>query len=86
MGRYWISLSTSSSMHCRYFKQPALHLLGVGDSCPSLPSGLGHIHISLGHVARIVKRFFANRQIELLTWSARYPDLSPVENMWSMVA
>ncbi|GFX57876.1 hypothetical protein TNCV_3068431 [Trichonephila clavipes] len=48
MGRYWISLSHSSSTHCRYFKQPALHLQGVGASCPSLPSGLGHSHISTG--------------------------------------
>ncbi|GFW27317.1 transposable element Tcb1 transposase [Trichonephila clavipes] len=37
-------------------------------------------------VARIVKRSFANHQIELLPWPARYPDLSPTENMWSMVA
>ncbi|GFS82398.1 hypothetical protein TNCV_1212831 [Trichonephila clavipes] len=29
-GRYWILLSHSSSTHCRYFKQPALHLRGVG--------------------------------------------------------
>ncbi|GFV24781.1 hypothetical protein TNCV_882491 [Trichonephila clavipes] len=48
MGRYWISLSRSSSTHSRYFKQPALHLRGVGASCPSLPSGLGHSHISTG--------------------------------------
>ncbi|GFX83242.1 hypothetical protein TNCV_4988361 [Trichonephila clavipes] len=41
MGRYWISLSHSSSTHCRYFKQPALHLQSVGASCPSLLSGLG---------------------------------------------
>ncbi|GFX56079.1 transposable element Tcb1 transposase [Trichonephila clavipes] len=27
---------------------PALHLRGVGVSCPSLPSGLGHSHISTG--------------------------------------
>ncbi|GFV76074.1 transposable element Tcb1 transposase [Trichonephila clavipes] len=47
-GWYWISLSHSSSMHCRYFKQPALHLRSVGDRCPSLPSGLGHSHISTG--------------------------------------
>ncbi|GFX42078.1 transposable element Tcb1 transposase [Trichonephila clavipes] len=47
-GGYWISLSHSSSTHCRYFKQPALHLRGVGASCPSLPSGLGHSHISTG--------------------------------------
>ncbi|GFV98077.1 hypothetical protein TNCV_4448371 [Trichonephila clavipes] len=45
MGRYWISLSHSSSTHCRYFKQPALHLRGVGASCPSLPLGLGHSHV-----------------------------------------
>ncbi|GFT91294.1 transposable element Tc3 transposase [Trichonephila clavipes] len=38
------------------------------------------------HVARIVQRFFVNHQIELLPWPARFPDLSPTENMWSMVA
>ncbi|GFY01509.1 transposable element Tcb1 transposase [Trichonephila clavipes] len=48
MGRYWISLSHSSSMYCRYFKHPALHLRGVGANCPSLPSRLGHSHISTG--------------------------------------
>ncbi|GFT31991.1 transposable element Tcb1 transposase [Trichonephila clavipes] len=42
MERYWISLLHSSSTHCWYFKQPALHLRGVGASCSSLPSGLGH--------------------------------------------
>ncbi|GFX90020.1 transposable element Tcb1 transposase [Trichonephila clavipes] len=46
MEPYWISLSHSSSTHYRYFKQPALHLRGVGANCPSLPSGLGHSHIS----------------------------------------
>ncbi|GFW16323.1 transposable element Tcb1 transposase [Trichonephila clavipes] len=38
------------------------------------------------HVARIVQRFFVNQQIEFLPCPARYPDLSPIENMWSMVA
>ncbi|GFT32950.1 transposable element Tc3 transposase [Trichonephila clavipes] len=38
------------------------------------------------HVACIVQRFFVNHQIELLSWSARSPGLSPIENMWSMVA
>ncbi|GFS72053.1 transposable element Tcb1 transposase [Trichonephila clavipes] len=47
MGRYWISLSHSSSTHCR---------------------------------------FFVNHQTELFAWPARSPDLSPIENMLSMVA
>ncbi|GFY18817.1 transposable element Tcb1 transposase [Trichonephila clavipes] len=38
------------------------------------------------HVAHIVQRFFFNHQIEFLPWPARSPDLSPIENMWSMVA
>ncbi|GFX97462.1 transposable element Tcb1 transposase [Trichonephila clavipes] len=38
------------------------------------------------HVARLVQRFFVNHQFELLPWLARSPDLSPIENMWSMVA
>ncbi|GFW47421.1 transposable element Tcb1 transposase [Trichonephila clavipes] len=38
------------------------------------------------HVARIVQRIFVYHQIELLPWPARSPDLSPIENMWSMVA
>ncbi|GFT76488.1 transposable element Tcb1 transposase [Trichonephila clavipes] len=37
------------------------------------------------HVVRIVQRFFVNHQIELLPWTARSPDISPIENMWSMV-
>ncbi|GFV72853.1 transposable element Tcb1 transposase [Trichonephila clavipes] len=38
------------------------------------------------HVSSIVQRFSVNHQIELLPWPARSPDLSPIENMWSMVA
>ncbi|GFV14281.1 transposable element Tcb1 transposase [Trichonephila clavipes] len=38
------------------------------------------------HVACIVQRFFVNHQIELLPWSPRSPDLSPIKNMWSVVA
>ncbi|GFX29386.1 transposable element Tc3 transposase [Trichonephila clavipes] len=38
------------------------------------------------HLARIVQRFFVNPQIELLPWPARSLDLSPIENMWSVVA
>ncbi|GFY21006.1 transposable element Tcb1 transposase [Trichonephila clavipes] len=68
MGRYWISLSHSSSTHCRAW-----------------PQAYFNSHI-LQHVARIVQRFFVNHQIELLPWPARSPNLSPIENMWPMVA
>ncbi|UYV81499.1 hypothetical protein LAZ67_20001366 [Cordylochernes scorpioides] len=37
-------------------------------------------------MTRIVQRFFVNRQIEFHLWPARSPELSPIENMWSMVA
>ncbi|GFW39638.1 transposable element Tcb1 transposase [Trichonephila clavipes] len=40
----------------------------------------------LPHVARIAQMFFVNHQIELLPWPARSPDLSQIENMWSVVA
>ncbi|GFU72679.1 transposable element Tcb1 transposase [Trichonephila clavipes] len=38
------------------------------------------------HVVRIVQRWFVNHMIELLPLPARFPDLSPIENMWSTVA
>ncbi|GFV93542.1 transposable element Tcb1 transposase [Trichonephila clavipes] len=38
------------------------------------------------HVARIVQRFFVNHQIQFVNHPARSPGLSPIENMWSMVA
>ncbi|GFX56051.1 transposable element Tcb1 transposase [Trichonephila clavipes] len=38
------------------------------------------------HVACIVQRFFVNHHIELLPWLTRCLDLSPIDNMWSMVA
>ncbi|GFV14118.1 transposable element Tcb1 transposase [Trichonephila clavipes] len=41
---------------------------------------------ALPHVARIFQGFFVNHQIESLPWPARSPVLSPIENMWSMVA
>ncbi|GFV91676.1 transposable element Tcb1 transposase [Trichonephila clavipes] len=38
------------------------------------------------HVSRIIQRLFVNHQIESLPWLVRSPHLSPIENIWSMVA
>ncbi|GFV73518.1 transposable element Tcb1 transposase [Trichonephila clavipes] len=42
--------------------------------------------VSLNQCRGVWQRFIVNHQIELLPWPARSPDLSPIENMWSMVA
>ncbi|GFT58358.1 hypothetical protein TNCV_2118631 [Trichonephila clavipes] len=51
-----------------------------------LPTAIFQKDNAQPHVARIVQRFFVNHQFELLVWPARSPDLSRIENMWSMVA
>ncbi|KFM74756.1 Transposable element Tcb1 transposase, partial [Stegodyphus mimosarum] len=51
-----------------------------------LPTAIFQQDNARPHVAPIVQGFFVSRQIELLPWLARSPDLSPIENMWSMVA
>ncbi|GFT90185.1 uncharacterized protein TNCV_1347861 [Trichonephila clavipes] len=75
MGWYWISLLHSFRTHCRYFKQPVLHLQGVGARCPPylqvLATAIFQQHNARPHVVRIVQMFFVNHQIELLPWKAR---------------
>ncbi|GFU95584.1 transposable element Tcb1 transposase [Trichonephila clavipes] len=55
-----------------YFQGLATAIFQQDNACP--------------HVASIVQRFFVNHQIEWFPWPACSPDLSPIENMWSMVA
>ncbi|GFW30958.1 transposable element Tcb1 transposase [Trichonephila clavipes] len=38
------------------------------------------------HVAGIVQTFLDTENFQLLSWPARSPDLSPIENVWFMVA
>ena len=38
------------------------------------------------HVARTALTFLATEHVRLLPWPARSPELSPIENVWSMVA
>ncbi|KFM60279.1 Transposable element Tcb1 transposase, partial [Stegodyphus mimosarum] len=51
-----------------------------------LPTAIFQQDNARPHVERIVQGFFVNRQIEFLQWWALFQDLSPIENMWSMVA
>ncbi|UYV76648.1 hypothetical protein LAZ67_14001573, partial [Cordylochernes scorpioides] len=51
-----------------------------------LPTAIFQQANARSHVERIVQRLFVNRQIELLPWPARSPDLSLIGNMWSMVS
>ncbi|GFW71356.1 uncharacterized protein TNCV_537741 [Trichonephila clavipes] len=51
-----------------------------------LATAIFHQDNARPHVARIIQRFLVYHQIELLPWPAHSPNLSPIENMWSMVA
>ncbi|GFX36743.1 transposable element Tcb1 transposase [Trichonephila clavipes] len=90
IGRYWISLSHSSSTHCRGTLNSQCYISEVLEPVvlpylQGLSTALFLQDNERPHVAHIVQRFFVNHQIELLLWPDRSPDLSPIENMWSMV-
>lgn len=51
-----------------------------------LPSAIFQQDNARPHVARNVQEFFFTHQIELRHWPACSPDLSPIENVWSMLA
>ena len=38
------------------------------------------------HKAKVTMTFFADRGVRLLEWPALSPDLSPIENLWGIVA
>ncbi|GFV87452.1 transposable element Tcb1 transposase [Trichonephila clavipes] len=51
-----------------------------------LPSALFQYDNARPHLTRNVQEFFFTLQIELLHCPACSPDLSPIENVWSMLA
>lgn len=38
------------------------------------------------HVSTSTRQWFASKNLPLLEWPAKSPDLSPIENVWSMLA
>ncbi|GFX00165.1 transposable element Tcb1 transposase [Trichonephila clavipes] len=89
MGWYWISLSQSCT-HVgtlntqRYI--PEVLEPAVLPYLQGLATAIFHQDNARTHVPHIVQEFFVIHQIELLPWPARSLDLSPIENMWSIVA
>ena len=89
MGRYWISrtplVRIAGTLNSQRYVSEVLEPV-VLPYLQGSATAIFQQDNARPHVARIVQRFFVNHQIELLPWPALSPDLSPIENMWSMVA
>ncbi|GFV06601.1 transposable element Tcb1 transposase [Trichonephila clavipes] len=80
-----ITLTQSSSTHCQYYISEVLEPI-VLSYLQGLVTFIFQQDNARTPVVRLAQRFFVNHQIQLLPLAAHSPDLSPIENMWCMVA
>ncbi|GFX91792.1 transposable element Tcb1 transposase [Trichonephila clavipes] len=81
--RFWLQHHDGRIRVWRHHVEGLLNCCVMHRNTGSAPGSMDNAR---QHGARDVQKFFFAHQIEFLPWSAFSPDLSPSENMWSMLA
>ncbi|GFT60276.1 transposable element Tcb1 transposase [Trichonephila clavipes] len=83
--RYTTALHIAHALNSQHYIADVLKSVGLL-YIQRLPSAIFQQDYTRSHVARNVQEFFFTRHIDLLPWPACFPDLSPIGNVWFMLA